>query len=77
MDSEALCQYSPQTLQNINKIEIFADDTSTVKNEKGNCNMQNDLDKLCEWFYYNILSNTSKCETMSFGIARQKSVENS
>ena len=42
----------PQTLQNINKIEIFADDLSIIKSGKGNCNIQYDLDELCDWFNY-------------------------
>ena len=47
---------------------LFADDTSIIKSGKTNCNMQNDLDKICDWFNNNKMSlNTSKCETMSFG----------
>ena len=58
----------PQILGNDNKMALFADDASIIKSEKTNCNMQNDLDKICDWFNYNKMSlNTSKCETMSFG----------
>ena len=58
----------PQILGNDNKMALFADDTSIIKSGKTNCNMQNDLDKICDWFNYNKMSlNTSKCETMSFG----------
>ena len=65
----------PQTFQNDNKIALFADDTSIIKTAKGSCNMQNDLDKICDWFNYNKLSiNTTKCETMSFGSNYQNSL---
>ena len=58
----------PQILENDNKMALFADDTSIIKSGKTNCNMQNDLDKICDWFNYDKRSlNTSKCETMSFG----------
>ena len=57
-----------QILENDNKMALFADDTSIMKSGKTNCNMQNDLDKICDWFIYNKMSlNTSKCGTMSFG----------
>ena len=65
----------PQIFQNDNKIALFADDTSILKTAKGSCNMQNDLDKICDWFNYNKLSiNTTKCETMSFGSNYQNSL---
>ena len=47
---------------------LFADDTSIIKSGKTYCNMQNDLDKICDRFNYNKMSlKTSKRETMSFG----------
>ena len=60
----------PQTCQSDIKITLFA---SINKSGKGNCNMQTDVDRNCDWFNYNKLSlNPSKCETMSFGKHYQK-----
>ena len=65
----------PRTLDSNNKISCFADETSNSKSGKGNCNMQNDLDKHCDWLNYNKLSlNTSKCETMSCGSTHQNTL---
>ena len=50
----------PQILGNDNKMALFADDTFIIKSGKTNCNMQNDLDKVCDWFNFNKKSlNTS------------------
>ena len=65
----------PQILENDNKMALFADNTSIIKSGKTTCNMQNDLDKICDWFNYNKMSlNTSKCETMSFGNSYQNTL---
>ena len=38
--------------------------------------MQNDFDKICDWFYFNKLSiNTKKIETVSFGSNRKNTLK--
>ena len=53
---------------------LFANDTSMIKSGKTNCNIQNDLYKICDWFNHKISLNTSKCETMSFGNNYQNTI---
>ena len=59
----------PAFCKNENKIAMFADDTSILKSSgRNNLNLQDDLDRVIDWFSFNKLSvNTSKCESMHFG----------
>ena len=59
--------------QNNNRIAIFADDTSILKQGKRTESLlQPDLDKISNWFSENQLSpNTSKCEITNFGLRKR------
>ena len=64
----------PAFCKNENKIAMFADDTSILKSSgRNNLNLQDDLDRVIDWFSFNKLSvNTSKCESMHFGCGISK-----
>ena len=65
----------PENFQNDNKIAFFADDTSIIKTGKVYCNMQDELDKIFDWFSSRKLPiNTTKCKTMSFSRNHQNTL---
>ena len=64
----------PRNIENIIKVEIFADDTSVAEaGPRNQCNLQTVLDRINNWFSYNKLSiNIPKREVMNFGFGTRK-----